>query len=32
MVFMGLETPVEMPSMDVYNTDLMKMYISGVRE
>ena len=32
MAFMGYETPVEMPSMGVYNTDLMKMYIAGVRD
>ena len=32
MAFMGYETPVEMPSMGVYNTDLMKMYIAGVKD
>lgn len=32
MAFMGYETPVEMPSMGIYNTDLMKMYIAGVRD
>lgn len=29
---MGYETPVEMPSMGIYNTDLMKMYIAGVKD
>lgn len=29
---MGYEVPVEMPSMGVYNTDLMKMYIAGVKD
>lgn len=29
---MGYETPVEMPSMRIYNTDLMKMYIAGVKD
>lgn len=29
---MGYETPVAMPSMGVYNTDLMKMYIAGVKD
>lgn len=32
MVFMGYETPVQMPSMGVYDTDLMKMYIAGVKD
>lgn len=32
MAFMGYETPVEMPSMGIYNTDLMKMYIAGVKD
>lgn len=32
MVTLGYEQPVAMPSMGVYDTDLMKMYISGVRE
>ena len=32
MAFMGYETPVAMPSMGVYNTDLMKMYIAGVKD
>ena len=32
MAYMGYEIPVEMPSMGVYNTDLMKMYIAGVKE
>lgn len=29
---MGYETPVQMPSMGVYDTDLMKMYIAGVKD
>ena len=29
---MGYETPVKMPSMGIYNTDLMKMYIAGVKD
>ena len=29
---MGYETPVEMPSMGIYNTDLMKMYIAGAKD
>ena len=29
---MGYETPVAMPSMGIYNTDLMKMYIAGVKD
>ena len=29
---MGYETPVEVPSMGIYNTDLMKMYIAGVKD
>lgn len=29
---MGYETPVAMPSMGVYDTDLMKMYIAGVKD
>ena len=32
MAFMGYETPVEIPSMGVYNTDLMKMYIAGIKD
>lgn len=32
MAFMGYETPVAMPSMGIYNTDLMKMYIAGVKD
>ena len=32
MGYMGLETPIEMPSMGIYNTDLMKMYIAGVKD
>lgn len=32
MAFMGYETPVEAPQMRIYNTDLMKMYIAGVKE
>lgn len=32
MAFMGYETPVEIPSMGVYDTDLMKMYIAGVKD
>lgn len=32
MAFMGYETPVEVPSMGIYNTDLMKMYIAGVKD
>ena len=32
MAFMGYETPVEMPSMGIYNTDLMKMYIAGAKD
>lgn len=31
-MIMGLETPVAMPVMDVYNTDLMRAYIAGVKE
>ncbi len=30
--FMGHETPVEMPSMGVYNNSLQTMYIQGLRE
>lgn len=31
-MIMGLETPVAMPTMNVYDTDLMKAYIAGVKE
>ena len=29
---MGYETPVELPSMGVYDTDLMKLYIAGAKD
>ena len=32
MAFMGYETPSEIPSMKIYDTDLMKMYIAGVKD
>lgn len=32
MTFMGYETPVELPSMGVYDTDLMKLYIAGAKD
>lgn len=31
-MILGYEEPVKMPTMDIYSTDLMKMYIEGVRE
>ena len=31
-MILGYEEPVQMPTMDIYSTDLMKMYIEGVRE
>ena len=32
MTILGYEQPVEMPTMDIYSTDLMKAYIAGVKE
>lgn len=32
MVTLGYEQPVAMPSMGIYDTDLMKMYISGLKD
>lgn len=31
-MILGYEEPVQMPTMDIYSTDLMKMYIEGVKE
>ena len=31
-MILGYEEPVQMPTMDIYSTDLMKMYIAGVKE
>lgn len=31
-MILGYEEPVQMPTMDIYSTDLMKMYITGVKE
>lgn len=31
-MILGYEQPVEMPTMDIYSTDLMKAYIAGVKE
>lgn len=31
-MILGYEEPVQMPTMDIYSTDLMKMYIAAVKE
>lgn len=31
-MILGYEQPVEMPTMDIYSTDLMKAYIAGVKQ
>lgn len=31
-MILGYEEPVQMPTMDIYSTDLMKMYIEGVKD
>lgn len=31
-MILGYEEPVQMPTMDIYSTDLMKLYIEGVKE